>query len=57
MRDLDYCKDVAHEAADKLWEFQNAVTGPAYLSDALSEEDITILDAARNILDSYAENA
>ena len=57
MKDLDYCKQVAREAGDKIWEFQNAVTGPAYLSDILSEEDIEILDAARNILDSYAENA
>ena len=57
MKDLGYCKVVAKEAADRIWEFQNAITGPAYLSDSLSNEDIEVLDAARIILDNFTENA
>lgn len=54
MKTVDYCKAVAKEAADKIWEFQQAITGPAELSDSLSNEDIEALDAARIILDRYS---
>jgi len=56
MKNLEYCQVVASEAADRIWEFQNAITGPAYLSDSLSNEDIEILDKARMILDAFAGN-
>lgn len=53
MNNLDYCKVVAKEAADKIWDFQQAITGPVELSESLTNEDIETLDAARIILDKY----
>lgn len=52
---LESCKKSARDAGNAIWSFQNKLVGDPALSDALSNEDIEILDKARIILDNYAE--
>ena len=54
---LEYCKKNASKLADDIMEWQEGLVGDPRLSDCLSEDDITTLDKARNILYKYSEEA
>ena len=49
-------KKMAADLADEIMEWQDSLVGPAFLSDALSEEDIITLDKARSVLYRYSES-
>ena len=48
-------RKLAEAASEALWEFQEGLSGPPELSDALEIEDIETLDAAQEVLAHYIE--